>query len=139
MILTANSNFDDGLLFDWSTSGGGNIISSEEFGAIINNGGSYTISISSDDGACTAEDTYIIELDTVSFSAFAGLDGLINCYDPTIVLLGESNDSDAEFAWSTSDGGFLGNSNIAEPTAVSSGGSYELQVTNPRQRMHIRR
>lgn len=130
VILTANSNFDNGLTFDWSASNGGNIISSEEFGAIIDNGGSYTISLSFDDGACTAEDTYIIELDTISFSAFAGLDGWINCYDPTLVLLGESNDNEAEFAWSTSDGGFLGNSNIAEPTVIS-GGSYELQVTNP--------
>ena len=58
------------------------------------------------------------------------MDGLINCYNPTIVLLGESDDNDAEFAWSTSDGEFLGNINIAEPTVIS-GGSYELQVTNP--------
>ena len=130
VILTASSNFGEGISYTWSASNGGSFISSEDSGAIIENGGAYTVNISLDNGICTAEDTFIIELDTVSFSAFAGLDGLINCYDPTIVLLGESNDSDAEFAWSTSDGGFFGNSNIAEPTATSEG-TYNLLVTNP--------
>jgi gliding motility-associated-like protein len=130
VILTANSNFVDGLSYNWSASNGGSFISSEEFGAVIDNGGSYTVTISFDDGACTAEDTYNIELDTLSFSADAGLGGVINCDTPTIVLLGESNDNGAEFVWSTNDGGFFGNSNVAEPTAVS-GGTYHLLVTNP--------
>jgi gliding motility-associated-like protein len=130
VILTANSNFDDGLTYNWSASNGGSLVSSEEFAAVIDNGGLYTVSVSFDDGACTAEDTYNIELDTLSFSADAGLGGVINCDTPTIVLLGESNDNGAEFVWSTSDGGFFGNSNVAEPTAVS-GGTYNLLVTNP--------
>ena len=130
VILTANSNFDEGLSYNWSASNGGNLLSSEEFGAVIDNGGLYTINISFDDGACTAEDTYNIELDTLSFLADAGLGGVINCDTPTIVLLGESNDDGAEFVWSTSDGDFFGSSNVAEPTAIS-GGTYNLLVTNP--------
>ena len=130
VILTANSNFDDGLTYNWSATNGGSLVSSEEFGAVIDNGGSYTVSISFDDGACTAEDTYTIELDTLSFSADAGSGGVINCDMPTIVLLGASNDNGAEFVWSTTDGDIFGNSNVAEPTAVS-GGTYNLLVTNP--------
>jgi gliding motility-associated-like protein len=130
VILTANSNFDEDLTYNWSASNGGNFLSSEEFGAVIDNGGLYTVNVSFDDGACTAEDTYNIELDTLSFSADAGLGGVINCDTPTIVLLGESNDEGAEFVWSTSDGDFFGSSNVAEPTAVSAG-TYNLLVTNP--------
>ena len=130
VILTANSNFNNGLTYNWFASNGGNLLSSEEFGAVIDNGGSYTVNVSFDDGACTAEDTYNIELDTISFVADAGLGGVINCDSPTIVLLGASNDNGAEFVWSTNDGDIFGNSNVAQPTAVS-GGTYNLLVTNP--------
>ena len=130
VILTANSNFNNGLTYNWFASNGGNLLSSEEFGAVIDNGGSYTVNVSFDDGACTAEDTYNIELDTISFVADAGLGGVINCDSPTIVLLGASNDNGAEFVWSTNDGDLFGNSNVAQPTAVS-GGTYNLLVTNP--------
>ena len=130
VILTANANFNNGLTYNWFASNGGNLLSSEEFGAVIDNGGSYTVNVSFDDGACTAEDTYNIELDTISFVADAGLGGVINCDSPTIVLLGASNDNGAEFVWSTNDGDIFGNSNVAQPTAVS-GGTYHLLVTNP--------
>ena len=130
VILTANANFNNGLTYNWFASNGGNLLSSEEFGAVIDNGGSYTVNVSFDDGACTAEDTYNIELDTISFVADAGLGGVINCDSPTIVLLGASNDNGAEFVWSTNDGDIFGNSNVAQPTAVS-GGTYNLLVTNP--------
>ncbi|HIG58485.1 MAG TPA: hypothetical protein EYQ21_03650, partial [Flavobacteriales bacterium] len=111
--------------------GEGNIVSSIDWGAVVNEAGTYQVNASFDNGACTTEDTYTIEIDTIPFNADAGPDGVINCYEPYLVLLGGSDGENAEYVWTASENGeFFGNSNIAQPTAIA-GGAYELTVTNP--------
>tara|TARA_B110000967_G_C18887773_1_gene565163 strand:- start:1213 stop:3237 length:2025 start_codon:yes stop_codon:yes gene_type:complete len=129
--LLASSNFPSGVIFSWEVAGEGNIVSSIDWGAVVNEAGTYQVNASFDDGACTTEDTYTIEIDTIPFNADAGPDGVINCYEPYLVLLGGSDGENAEYVWTTSEnGGIFGSSNIPQPTAIS-GGVYELTVTNP--------
>ena len=131
--LIASTNFPYGVSYSWEVENEGNIVSSIDFGAVVNEGGTYQINASFNDGECTSETTITIEVDTLPPGANAGLDGVINCYEPSMVLLGESDleSDDAEYFWSTSEnGGFFGENNIAQPTAIS-GGIYSLTVTNP--------
>ncbi|PCJ82199.1 MAG: hypothetical protein COA49_01510 [Bacteroidetes bacterium] len=128
--LTANTNFTSGISYIWEATGGGSFSSTFNENSYTSDAGIYVVQISFDDGACTAEDSYTLDLDTMSFSANTGSDGLINCYEPSYILQGSSNSTEAEFNWSTNNGSFFGASNIAEPTVIE-GGLYELEVTNP--------
>jgi hypothetical protein len=130
--LMAISNFPNGVSYSWEVIDEGNIIGPINLGAaVVDEAGSYQVTASFDEGACISEETYTIDIDTVPFIADAGPDGVINCYEPNMVLLGESDGVDAEYVWSTSNTGeFFGSNNIAQPTAIA-GGIYELTVTNP--------
>ncbi|HIN42265.1 MAG TPA: hypothetical protein EYM86_07440 [Flavobacteriales bacterium] len=128
--LVANTNFPAGVTFVWDATAGGSFTSTSGENASTSNPGTYNVAISFDNGACTAEDTFILGIDTTTFSANAGLGGLLNCYESSISLQGSSNNANAEFSWSTDDGGFFGSSGIAEPVVIQ-GGTYVLEVTNP--------
>lgn len=129
--LVASTNFPSGVELSWEVLDEGNITNYIDWGAIVNEAGTYQVNASFDDGTCTSEETYTIEIDTIAYIADAGPDGAINCYVPNLVLQGASDGEDAEYVWTTSENGdIFGSMNIAQPTAVA-GGVYELTVTNP--------
>jgi len=129
--LLASSNFPSGVDFSWEVAGEGNITSSNDWEAVVNEAGTYQVTASFDNGVCTDQETYTLEIDTIPFTADAGPDGVINCYIPNVVLLGGSDGENADYVWTTSENGaFFGSSNIAQPTAIA-GGVYQLTVTNP--------
>lgn len=128
MTLHAYTNYENAVL-EWEIING-EAISIEGGELVTNEAGVYVITSTSYDGNCSAEDSFEVIVDTTSYSAIIAPVGTVNCYTPSIIIEGSSNGDNAEFSWSTTDGQFFGSSSTDTPTVIS-GGTYNLEVTNP--------
>jgi gliding motility-associated-like protein len=127
--LSAYTNYSNATI-SWEATEGGDFSSTNGFTATTEVEGVYMAFVVSGDGNCSAEDTFEVFLDTITYSSLPGIAGFLNCYSPSYELGGTSNGDDAEYSWNTTDGAFLGSPNSATPTVISAG-TYMLEVTNP--------
>ena len=127
--LTAYTNYPNAQL-EWIVVEGNELTDVTYNTASATGDGVYLISAVSIDGNCSSEDVYEVVMDTMTYEAITGPEGMLNCYQPSFILQGESNNDNAEFVWSTTDGQFLGSSFSQTPTVIAEG-VYTLTVTNP--------
>ena len=97
----------------------------------VDSAGTYQLVVTSISNNCSAIATAIVTIDTIPPTANAGMDTMITCGNPIIILeaTGSSAGSDFSYEWNTMDGNFLGNNN-AFTVEVDSAGTYALTVTN---------
>ena len=120
------------FLYQWTSSNGGNILSGDtSLMPVVNEGGDYQLMVTNTSNNCIAIDNVMVTIDTLPPTANAGLDTVINCYNPTIILdgIGSSIGNDIIYQWNTLDGNMVGNNTLIA-VEIDSAGTYELVVTN---------
>ena len=78
-------------------------------------------------GTCPDSDTVTIVVNPIP-TANAGIDTIIGCVPPTVVLNGTGSSAGATYTWSTTDGAIISGGNGLTPT-VGSAGTYTLTVS----------
>ena len=118
--------------YQWTASNGGSILSGEmSLMPEVDSAGTYELVVMNTSNNCSAIAIAIVTIDTLPPMVNAGIDTLVNCTNPTIILeaTGSSTGIDFSYEWNTIDGNFVGNNNVFT-VEVDSAGSYELTVTN---------
>lgn len=126
--LTAATNFGQPNTFTWSTNDGSFTTGTGAPSVIVNSGGTYTVNLVHNE-QCSASDEITIIADFAEPLVLIEGDGVLNCTDPSILLVGSTDATAAQYAWSTSDGLISGDPANASITAQQ-GGTYTLTVTD---------
>lgn len=121
--LVGNST-SGGVSFSWTTAAGGFV--SDQKTVSISTAGFYIFKVTFNGTGCSDQRMVEVKSDFAQPGASA-TGGSINCRQPEVQLLGNSNTAGVIWEWT-----FPNNSksNLQNPT-VSSGGNYLLVVTNP--------
>ncbi len=118
-----------GFNFTWS--GPGIVSGQNTLEPTVNAPGIYTLVIVNTDNGCIDTESVNVPQDIVAPLAFAGNDGLINCFNPIESIGSSNNQTGPEFIlqWTT-----LGGNIITSATdlmvSVDAPGSYQVQITN---------
>ncbi len=131
VILNGNGSVGVEFEYLWTATNGGNILNGETtLSPTVNGDGDYELLVTNTSNGCTQTDLVMVDVDTIPPVAAAGLDTLIDCYNNTITLDGgNSSLGDFSYLWSTTNGTIDLDEMTLQPT-ISSGGNYELLVTN---------
>lgn len=91
--------------------------------------GVYYVEVTEQTSLCTALDSIVIEIDENAPTAEAGPDSLLNCFHPSIRLMGSGTAASGliQYSWG---GGVAADPNTASPL-VNHAGWYYLTVTDP--------
>ena len=127
LTLNAVSNFPGPLDFNWSAESGS--ITGNGGLAELDEAGSYTLLVSFQDGLCEAAASFVVGLDTASYTGDFPEAAFLTCDAPTVVLEGSGfSSASAVVSWSTTFGEILGAG--PQVTALAEG-AYIATVTNP--------
>ena len=125
------STMGNGITHLWTTADG-NIISGETtLQPLINEGGTYILTVTNSATGCTNQDNVIIPENTDVPTAIADQPGMLNCNNMTLTIDGTGSSSGANFslAWTTANGNFVSGETTLEPV-VNQMGTYILTITN---------
>lgn len=127
-VLDASNSVGSNLTFNFTTSGG-NITSQLGSNATVDEAGTYTVTVTADNGCADTEDI-VVTMDTVSPTInYASIDTL-NCNLSTVVIDASATTGTNEtYVWTTSDGVLVSGDNTNQLTAGGAG-TYMLTVTN---------
>ncbi len=119
------------LEYLWTTTDGDIESGADTPNPSIVSGGAYLLTVTNLQNGCADNSSVLIDQDVVYPLANAGPQGLLNCYQPQILLSGGGSSVGANFSylWTTSDGNILAGANSTQPS-VDGPGTYELTVTN---------
>jgi gliding motility-associated-like protein len=116
----------------WSATNGGQIIG-DNTGLIVDasGAGTYELLVTDTVNGCFTIGSVTVLEDVNPPLSDAGLDSLINCFFPSIVLdgTGSSTGNDFSYVWTTPDGNIIGDNTILTPE-VDAPGTYQLVVTD---------
>ena len=130
LVCEASSAFGTHLDYTWSVN---NTVVSQDMAYAMTSPGTLDLEVTypgTSSLLCTDAISMTVVMDTMRFSADAGLPGTVTCDTPVLELMGTtSTSSDASVAWTTEDGDFEGNTDHALAFATS-GGTYTMTVTN---------
>ena len=131
VILNGNGSTGGEFEYLWIASNGGNILNGETTTTpVVNGDGNYEFLVTNTLSGCTQIDLVSVNVDTIPPIADAGIDTLIDCFNNTILLNGNgSSVGDYSYLWSSSDG-TIDSGGITLQPAISSGGNFEILVTN---------
>ena len=125
--VIGTSNFPGPLDFVWLGPQGA--ITANNALATISQPGNFTLLIEYQDGLCTAEQEFTVDVDTASFTGVFPETGYLTCDVTAIPLAAESlSDASASVSWSTINGNILGSGPTVTATET---GLYTATVTNP--------
>lgn len=118
-----------GIQYSWTTSGGNIVSGASSNYALVNQPGTYTITVNNSVNGCQNSDQVIVVIDTVRPIANGGLDTLINCYNTTVTLNGSlsSSGSNISYQWT---GAFIQSGASTISPIINGAGTYILTVTN---------
>ena len=115
----------------WGTSNGNIISDFQSSNIIVDQAGSYIVSVTNLDNGCVSEGEInvgqSVELPEITIEDAESLDCITNSIELNGNVVG--NDSDYEFLWSTIDGNIISGSTNLNPL-VDAAGTYQLEVTN---------
>ncbi|MBK6901843.1 MAG: choice-of-anchor L domain-containing protein [Saprospirales bacterium] len=128
----SNSSSGPDINYTWTASPGGSFSSPTNIESPTADApGVYTLVVFDTDNGCADTSTVVVTADLTDPTAAAGLDGVIDCFSPTIQLNGSGSSSGANFTylWSTIDGNIVDDPTLTNPT-IDQEGTYTLLVTN---------
>ncbi len=133
LTLDASGSFyNSGASFSWSTTPPGNFVSGQNtLTPIIDQPGTYTLTITNSDNGCTDTETVTVTKNVTLPVANATANGQVNCNNPSIVLsgTGSSTGANISYEWTTSNGDIVGPTDQIN-SAAGSPGTYQILVTN---------
>ena len=128
-VVINSSSSIQGVNFNWSTSGGGQIGGNPNNNSITAlRPGIYTVTVLNPENGCSDNREVLVVGDFVEPNVDAGLDGVVDCLNETTQLLGSSTNN-VTYNWSTQNGVILTNPSVAGIT-VGSAGIYTLTVVD---------
>ena len=120
------------ISYQWTTSGGNIVAGASTSSATINAEGSYTLTVTYDNGdiICTDFATVQVLPDPGIVFAAAAAPNMLNCASPTITLdgIGSSTGGGITYSWSPA-AGIISGGNTLYPV-INQPGTYTLTVTN---------
>ena len=119
-----------GLTYEWSTNDGNIIGLASTSEIMIDEPGTYIMTITSIDNGCTTPYTINVLEDVQDPTVEAGPASLLNCTETVVALLGEGSEGpNFTYEWTTGDGNFSGGLDDLEAFATA-GGTYTLTIFN---------
>ncbi len=125
--VTVGATSNPAYMYQWQTPGG-QLLSGSSVQA--SNPGTYRLTVTDSGNACTTAAFAVVESNTVTPSADAGVQQILTCSLQTVGLNGTGSGASAlTYLWSTTGGSFVSVNNISNPE-VDAPGTYRLVVTN---------
>ncbi|MBX7227538.1 MAG: gliding motility-associated C-terminal domain-containing protein, partial [Chitinophagales bacterium] len=118
------SSTTSGVTYQWS--GPGILNGGSTPNPTVNMAGTYTLTVTQTSTGCANTDIVVVTGTTTPPNASAGLDKILDCSHPTVVLDGSSTTSGVTYQWSGP--GILNGGSTPNPT-VNMAGTYTLTVT----------
>ena len=130
-IDATNSSSGPDYLLTWSTPNGNIVSGGNSLEPVVDQTGSYILTITNLNSNCTLSDTVFVAENFTTPQADPGLPATITCTNDTLQLNGnnsilENNDS---VLWTTPDGSFAAGENTLTPT-ITAPGTYMLVISN---------
>jgi len=128
MLDANNSSTGQEFTFVWSTMDGNIVTGSDGFNPIVDQAGTYTITILNNNNGCETISSVLVTLNNTPPNVEVGMDQELNC-DLTAVELGNGNmtSPDFNYTWTTSNGNIVGAPNGASIIADQAG-TYTLTI-----------
>ncbi len=125
------SSQGDNFSYSWSTIDGSIINAASTLNPLVNEPGTYTLTVLDQDNGCETSTSVIVDENVELPVADAGAPLLLNCNNETLLTDASGSSAGAEFTylWTTDNGQFTGNES-ANAITVTEGGTYDLLVTN---------
>ena len=119
-------------IISWEAIDGGNIVSgANTLTPVVNQAGTYKITVSNPVTGCVGENQIIIEEDLLPPVANAGADMSIDCQVDSVKLTGSgSNGPTYRYKWTALDGGMISGPDSTLEVLVRQAGRYEFMVTD---------
>ncbi len=125
-----SGNPQNSIDFLWSTNDGFILSDTTDANIDVNAPGTYKLSLIDIENHCETVDSLLVLQDTISPMADAGMDTLVNCANPEIVLQGlGSTGAKFSYNWNTTGGNIKSGSTSLNPV-VDKDGTYSLVVSN---------
>ena len=127
-VAIANTN---NLGFEWSTSNGNFLSGNNTLAPTVDQPGSYTLEVTDLDNNCQAMASIEVLQDTLVPTVDAGINDILNCFAPTLLLDGTASDQGTQFSynWTTTNGNILSDDDSLTPE-IDAEGDYTLVINN---------
>jgi len=124
---TSGSN----IRYAWTAAPGNIVSGATTVSPMINQAGTYTITVTDSRSLCTSTAQVIISENTAQPSAVAGDGGVLDCVTTELSLDGSASDAgpNISYLWSTNDGNILSGGTTTSPR-INGTGTYVLTVTD---------
>ncbi len=129
-LMGENSSTGNQYTYSWATSDGNIVSGGTSQTPSVDAIGTYFITVLNTINNCSSIDSVTIGIDTIVPTSSAGVDSIVTCLIPEIVLNGNlSSSGNYSYMWTTVDGQIINNATTTTPT-IGLGGYYYLTVTN---------
>jgi gliding motility-associated-like protein len=119
-----------GLLYDWTTPDGNYVSGTDGLTPIVDEGGTYILTINDTTNACVTADTLIVFNDTLSPVVGIIPPAVLTCDLPLTFLDGSAaGGANLDLSWTTPDGNILSGATTLQ-AEIDAGGTYTFTVTN---------
>ena len=127
----SGSSSGNNFTYQWGTAGGNFTGGQNTTNPTIDQGGTYTITVTNSDNNCTATASVVVTANLTPPVAVATATGILTCQNPTLTINGNGSSTGPNFTyeWTTVNGNFVSGETTLTPV-VNQGGSYTLVVTN---------
>lgn len=123
-----NSQSGSNITYLWSSFGGNIVAGATSNYALVNDSATYTLTVTNTTNGCINSDNVLVVIDTIKPIANAGIDTILNCYNPTIALSGSlSTGNNLSYQWT---GSFIQSGANTMSPIVNGVGTYTLTITN---------
>lgn len=131
-ISAGSSSAGPGIVYTWTTTANGNIVSGgDSLSPVVNGPGTYTLLVTNTTNTCTASASVTVDADTSAVVAVANAPTPLTCVVNSALLNanGSTAGPDITYQWTTTDGLILNGANSGSPLAGAAG-TYTLLITN---------
>jgi gliding motility-associated-like protein len=116
---------------NWSSSGGNIVSGQNTLAPVVNQPGTYTLTLNNSQNGCTASASVTVSQNIAAPGAEAGTADNLHCNQTQVTLNGSSpSPGNMSYAWASTNGNIVSGS-AAQASIVDAPGLYTLTVTNP--------
>ena len=133
ITLSGSTNVNGNITIEWTTTDGNILSDANTLTPLINEGGTYTLTVTNNDNNCDQSDIVVISENFMVPDLTAGANGILDCNTgevPLTATLNNGNIADFDVEWTTPDGNIVSGENTLNAIADAEG-IYTLTVSNP--------